>query len=130
MSSSYSYLQDVLLSLFSHKLDFNIPNRNLEIDYLRFIFLKVKTQDIDGTIISPTIDIDEIWHTHLLHNKNYLDMCLKINFIIYHCPERAEDMQEIKDKRIEMFKNIYYEHFQSYPLSMQKECSPPVKNLY
>jgi hypothetical protein len=112
--------QDVLVKLFSHKLPFVVQNKKLEMDYLRFLYLKVVTQDINGTIISPTIDIDEIWHTHLLHNKDYFDMCLNINFLIYHYPERADDMEEVKNQRIDMFKQLYYKHFQILPYEASK----------
>ena len=127
----------VLNILFLHKMPFSIPDKRLEIDYLRFIYLKVVSQDVDGTIISPTIDIDEIWHTHLLHNKDYLDMCLSINFIVYHYPERAENTYEVKSKRIDNFKKLYYEHFQTFPYDITddlyakkddtKQYSPPVQ---
>jgi hypothetical protein len=118
-------------------MPFSIPDKRLEIDYLRFIYLKVVTQDVDGTIISPTIEIDEIWHTHLLHNKDYIDMCLSINFIVYHYPERAENTYEVKSKRIDNFKKLYYEHFQTFPYDITddlyakkddiKQYSPPVQ---
>jgi hypothetical protein len=120
---------DVLSKLFLHKLPFTISDKRLEIDYLRFIYLKVVTQDVDGTIISPTIEIDEIWHTHLLHNKNYLDMCIKINFIVYHYPEREDDTQEVKNKRIDIFKQLYYKHFQIlqyHDKYQEKEYSTPI----
>ncbi len=106
---------NVLTTLFLHGLPFPVPNKRLIIDYLRFIYLKVITQDVNGTIISPTIEIDEIWHTHLLHNKNYLDMCLSINFIVYHYPERADDTQEVKNKRIDNFRKLYYKYFHIMP---------------
>jgi large subunit ribosomal protein L40e/ubiquitin C len=73
------------------------------------------TEDIDGTLISPTIEIDEVWHQHLLYNKDYFDMCIKINFIVYHYPERSDDSLKVKNKRIEVFKIIYQEYFQNIP---------------
>jgi hypothetical protein len=108
-------------------MPFSIPNKRLEIDYLRFIYLKVITQDVDGTIISPTIEIDEIWHQHLLHNKNYFDMCLNINFIVYHYPERSEDTEEVKSKRIDNFKKLYYEYFQIMPYDITDNLYTPVE---
>lgn len=113
----------ILVTLFKHKLPFTIANSKLELDYLRFIYLKVITQDIDGTIISPTTDIDEIWHTHLLHNKDYLDMCLNINFIVYHYPERANDTEQVKNNRIENFKKIYYQYFKTLPYDVSNNLN-------
>jgi hypothetical protein len=114
----------VLNTLFLHKMPFSIPDKRLEIDYLRFIYLKVITQDVNGTIISPTIEIDEIWHQHLLHNKNYFDMCLNINFIVYHYPERADDTEEVKNKRIDNFKKLYYKYFQISPYEVIPDLKP------
>jgi hypothetical protein len=119
---------DVLLKLFVHKLPFTIPDAKLEMDYLRFIYLKVVTQDVYGTIISPTTEIDEVWHTHLLHNKNYLDMCLNINFIVYHYPEKANDTEEVKNKRIEMFKKLYYQYFKTIPYDIINNISSIAPN--
>ena len=118
-------INDVYIKLCKRILPFTILDKKLELDYLRFIYFKVVTEDVDGTIISPTIEIDEIWHNHLLHNKDYLDMCLDINFIVYHYPERINDTQEVKDKRIEKFKQLYFKYFQNMPTE-NKDCSPPV----
>lgn len=125
---NYNSNYSILLTLFKHKLPFTITESKLELDYLRFIYLKVVSQDINGTIISPTIDIDEIWHTHLLYNKDYLDMCLKINFIVYHYPERSNDTDEVKNKRIEMFKKIYYEYFKTLPYDVSEQNISSIAN--
>jgi hypothetical protein len=116
--------RNVLNILFLHKMPFSISNKKLEIDYLRFIYLKVITQDVNGSIISPTIEIDEIWHQHLLHNKNYFDMCLSINFIVYHYPERADDTEEVKNKRIDNFRKLYYKYFQTVPFEVMHDLTP------
>ncbi len=118
----------VLNTLFLHKMPFSIPDKRLEIDYLRFIYLKVMTQDVNGTILSPTIEIDEIWHQHLLHNKNYFDMCLSINFIVYHYPERADDTEEVKNKRINNFRKLYYKYFQTTPYVVLQDLTPVSDN--
>lgn len=106
---------DLLSKLYSHKLPFQVYNPKLETDYKRFIFLKTVTNDIDGTFISPTVEIDDVWHQHLLYNKDYYDMCIKINFIVFHYPQRSEDSTEVKDKRIDTFKQKYFDFFQNIP---------------
>ncbi len=95
----------------SFGLPFVVIDENLKNDYLKFLALKVFTQDIDGSIISPTIQIDEIWHHHLLYNKHYLDMCTHINFIIYHWPNRENDSEAIKNVRRQNFISLYNEYF-------------------
>jgi hypothetical protein len=113
--SKLQNMDGLLNKLYTHTLPFQINNSKLENDYKRFIFLKMVTQDIDGTTISPTIEIDEMWHQHLLYNKDYLEMCVKINFIVFHYPERSDDSLENKNKRIETFKKKYQEYFQNIP---------------
>jgi hypothetical protein len=98
----------------SFGLPFDIPNKNLKSDYLKFLSLKVFTQDLDGTIISPTIEIDEIWHHHLLYNKHYFDMCSYIQFIIYHWPEREQDFESVKHIRRQKFISLYNKYFSDY----------------
>lgn len=120
---------DVLINkLYTHNLPFKINNSKLENDYKRFIFLKMVTQDLDGKIISPTVEIDEVWHRHLLYNKDYLDMCLKINFIVFHYPERSDDSSEIKNKRILTFKQKYHEYFQNIPFGYIDNNAYPLVN--
>jgi large subunit ribosomal protein L40e/ubiquitin C len=113
--SKLQMIDGLLNKLYQHPLPFQINNAKLENDYKRFIFIKMVTQDIDGTVISPTIDIDEVWHQHLLYNKDYLEMCIKINFIVYHYPQHSDDSIKVKNKRIETFKIIYQEYFQNIP---------------
>ena len=84
---------------------------DLKNEYFKFITMKVYTQDLDGTIISPSIEVDQIWHTHLLYNKHYLDMCTNINFIIYHHPERENDDEFTKNIRRNNFINLCSHHF-------------------
>ena len=106
--------QSIFDKLNSFGLPFVIPNENLKSDYLKFLSLKVFTQDLDGTTISPTIEIDDIWHNHLLYNKHYFDMCSHIQFIIYHCPEREQDSESVKQIRRRKFIKLYNEYFSDY----------------
>lgn len=100
--------------LFSNIKSFKLPfeiNENYEETYKKFICLKIFTNDIDGTYISPSYELDKIWHRHLLYNKNYLDMCIKLGQIIYHFPERALDSQAVINKRIGNMIELYTQYF-------------------
>lgn len=91
-------------------LPFEISEYDKEI-YYKFLCLKVFTNDINGTILSPTIDLDRIWHKHLLYNKHYLDICNKLDFIIYHYPENSSHSDKQKKNRIENLKYQLYTYF-------------------
>jgi hypothetical protein len=95
----------------------------LKDEYFKFLALKVYTEDLDGAIISPSLEVDQIWHTHLLYNKHYLDMCININFIIYHYPERENDNELTKIVRRNNFTDLCNYHFPSVkPKIPQKIC--------
>ncbi len=100
-----------------HKLPFHICDKKLVEDYYKFISLKVYTKDTYGTIISPTAEIDEIWHQHLLHNFDYIEMCTKINCLIFHWPERENDPIEEKMLRRNTFFELYVKFFPVYKKS-------------
>jgi hypothetical protein len=100
-----------------HKLPFHICDKKLVEDYYKFISLKVYTKDTYGTIISPTSEIDEVWHQHLLHNFDYIEMCTKINCLIFHWPERENDSIEEKMLRRNTFFELYVKFFPVYKKS-------------
>ena len=100
--------------LVSHKLPFQIRDKRLVEDYNKFISLKVYTKDTHGLILSPTAEIDEIWHEHLLHNFDYIEMCTKINCLVFHWPEREKDSIEDKTLRRETFFELYLKFFPTY----------------
>jgi hypothetical protein len=103
-------LKLLFLNIKSFKLPFEI-NEKYEETYKKFLCLKVFTNDIDGLYISPSYELDKIWHRHLLYNKNYLDMCIKLGQIIYHFPERALDSQAVINTRIGNMIELYTQYF-------------------
>ncbi len=107
-----SYSVTIYNKLIQIGLPFSVQEE-LKDEYFKFLTMKVYTQDIDGTIISPSIEVDNIWHKHLLYNKHYLDMCININFIIYHYPERENDNEFEKNIRRNNFIDLCKQHFPS-----------------
>jgi hypothetical protein len=100
-----------------HKLPFHICDKQLVEDYYKFISLKVYTKDTHGVILSPTAEIDEVWHEHLLHNFDYIEMCTKINSLVFHWPEREKDSIEEKTLRRNTFFELYLKYFPTYKKS-------------
>jgi len=109
--TSYQSPQMIFDKLYSYGLPFNVPNETLKNDYLKFLALKVFIQDTDGLQISPSVEIDEIWHHHLLYNKHYLEMATYIDFLVYHYPERENDLELEKIARRENYIKLYSMYF-------------------
>jgi hypothetical protein len=75
-------------------------------------FLTIKYKEKEE--VSPTIEIDQIWHQLLLNPLLYIELCYLITDskeIIDHNPERANDPIEEINKRRKIFENIYYTYF-------------------
>jgi len=65
-------------------------------DYCRFLALKVAAKDWYASLLSPPVEVDQIWHTHLLDTLNYEEVCAAIGVphdvrIIHHDPEGGTD---------------------------------------
>ena len=100
--------------IFMRKLPFetqyNIQSE-LKNAYYKFIVLKVIANDTDGLILSPTSEIDKVWHYHLEYNKDYNEMCKILNYDVYHWPNRFYDPDYQKSKRLDMTIELYQKHF-------------------
>jgi len=105
-------------------------------DYQVFILCKVITEDLKVDVetkrlrLSPTEQIDEVWHQHLLRPVSYYEMCRKLyeakrkldvvegkggilvdrmidglDCIIDHTPESSNDSEEMKYERYKVTKS-------------------------
>lgn len=80
--------------------------------YAQFVTLKVKENDYDATLLSPTDIIDQIWHTHILDTRAYLEcnQGLLKNKFIHHDPFGAID-QVARQGRVITAMTAYKQHF-------------------
>mmetsp|Transcript_20334 Transcript_20334/g.29194 ORF Transcript_20334/g.29194 Transcript_20334/m.29194 type:complete len:239 (+) Transcript_20334:80-796(+) len=81
-------------------------------EYIRFIELKCAIRDIDSNILSPSPIIDQVWHTHILDTRAYLNDTETIHRrvigdeqfkFLHHSPDNAHNVQRIlrlKDTRM------------------------------
>ena len=73
--------------------------------YKNFLYLSKKYKEYR---FSPSTQIDEIWHAHILYTKDYHEMCEKVfGFYLHHQPtinesDHAEDVKGL-EKLLEMF---------------------------
>jgi hypothetical protein len=86
-----------------------IPAPKLEflLDYQVFLLCKIVANDLnyrDGNtrlMLSPTVEVDSIWHTHMLNPRAYQQMCTVLGGVVDHCYEGTDDTFSTKAERIE-----------------------------
>ena len=80
-------------------------------EYLKFLFLKAIAKDTDARHLSPSGEVDAIWHLHLLDTRSYMracNECLDVSFI-HHDPNGGKDRNQ--DWRFTNTKQFYKEVF-------------------
>lgn len=79
---------------------------NVIFEYIRFLNLR----NLDEKL-SPSDDIDKVWHTHILNTKLYYEYCqTNFNKFIHHDLNDADDQQARKirlDNSIKKYNEIY-----------------------
>jgi hypothetical protein len=87
------------------------------IQYRNFLYLKKK---YDGKyVLPPSYDMDEVWHAHILHTKDYCDFCDQVyGGYLHHHPHHGKD-NSITDEELEaMFEaqtqRLYFQEFGQY----------------
>lgn len=85
--------------------------------YKNFLFLKKKHSHLS---LVPTREIDEFWHNHILHTKNYWHDCMQIfGYYFHHEPASPNDnTQQLIDDYL-ITKQLYLEEFKT-PLQLQR----------
>ena len=79
---------------------------NVAFEYSRFLKLRSLNEQL-----SPSDDIDKLWHQHLLNTKNYYNYCFaKFNKFVHHDPTDSSD-QQARQKRLANTIQIYVNTF-------------------
>lgn len=83
-----------------------------------FILKKYAYTQQQGLELPPSIDIDEVWHNHILHTKAYTDFCNKVfGQYLHHNPGHGTDAGEAYEKFERMFEitqELYYKETGDY----------------
>ena len=84
-------------------------------EYGKFLLLKIITKDYDHIKLSPSIQINKIWHLHLLYPKHYYLFCKNQTNgkIINHSPDAKYDGKD--KKRLRDTLRIYHTIFGDPP---------------
>ncbi len=86
--TNYNKIKDFKIDIFNKYESDDMSKYHLE-KHLK-IFLVLKSMD---TEVSPSFQIDRIWHHFLLYTKMYQDFCETLGTFIHHCPEFNPDDQ-------------------------------------
>lgn len=79
-------------------------------EYKKFIWLSTIMY------VSPSHQIDQVWHTHILYTKDYTEMCMKLKGkYIHHNPTSSKEKSERKaDPYFDTLRK-YEDYFGSVP---------------
>ena len=80
---------------------------------------QTKREDLDATVLSPSGEVDAIWHCHLLDTRDYMSACtylLSRDDMIHHDPDGGDDAAAQK-RRLSRTREDYREIFGYLPSS-------------
>ena len=85
--------------------------------YRNYLFLRKKYPD---HTLPPSKDIDEVWHAHILHTKEYRNFCMQVfsdrdNGYLDHFPQQInpESLRRVASS-FEQTQGLYYREFGNY----------------
>lgn len=68
--------------------------------YKMFLTFKKSFEDWDAKKLSPSVPVDQMWHQHILDNRNYNKDCeLLVGQVIFHDPDGGLD-EDAREERI------------------------------
>lgn len=95
-------------------------------EYKKFVFLAKHA----GHKVTPSIEVDEVWHLHMIYTRSYWnDMCKTINFDLHHGPTKGGKAEGDKfndwySKTLESYKTYFGEPPSQYWPSNEKRFAP------
>ncbi len=115
MELAIKYIEDLDLNYLAERL---IQKENWKADealdavrrYKNFLKLICKNP---GVMAPPALDMDEVWHAHILHTHNYTQDCKRIfGKYLHHSPSSGtEEEQAMLKNAGEHFSQLYVKEF-------------------
>lgn len=85
--------------------------------YKNFLYINKKYQQ-DYAVLPPLLEVDEIWHHHILDTRSYIKDCEKIfGYYFHHYPyfgTRGQSDKNNLDRAFRMVQELYKEEFGCY----------------
>ncbi len=79
--------------------------------YKKWLLL-IKLHENQYETFVPTREIDEFWHNHILHTKNYFTDCYSIfGFYLHHLPSSPEEDVKTLVNNFQKTKQYYFAAF-------------------
>ena len=91
-------------------------------EYKKFMFLAIVGKDP----VTPSLEVDEVWHMHMLYSRSYKDFCDTFNSgrFIHHGPGRGGKEDE---KFIDWYENTKQHYFMWFSKTPPEDIWPPSK---
>lgn len=78
------------------------------LEYKRFVYLAITSRQE----VTPSMDIDEVWHTHILHTRSYTKFTKEIGQSFHHdpgMPNARGDYQEQYLRTLALYQSTFNE---------------------
>ncbi len=93
--------------------------------YRNYLFLKHKyrAQYLPDQL-PPSYEIDEVWHAHILHTRDYVHFCNRVfNEYLHHSPHHGQNQELSLEQMADLFaetQKLYYKEFGDYIRSIKR----------
>lgn len=96
--------------------------------YLAFLYLHDRYPHLQ---LAPSLDIDQVWHCHILDTQKYAEDCeLLFGYMIHHFPYlglRGVQDRHNQSDAYRLTKRLFAKHFKTYSIaqnSLPGDCEP------
>ena len=67
-------------------------------------------------VVTPSVQVDEVWHLHMIYTRSYKEFCELLGVFIHHGPTKGGEQENTKYiNQYERTLELYKEHFGDYP---------------
>lgn len=85
----------------------------LVVQYRHYMYLRAKYYT--NHMLPPSLQIDEIWHNHILHTRKYIEFCNCIfGEYLHHNPSNQHTTSLKIENAFHDTQNLYFKEFGSY----------------
>lgn len=86
--------------------------------YKNFMYLLHKYHGVSGKKLVPSVEVDEIWHHHILDTRSYAKDCETVyGYFMHHFPYfgmRGDDDFKDLNQSFSLTQELYFEEFEEY----------------
>ena len=108
----YSLNLDPIIYRLSHVYKWSRKDAREAVEqYRNYIFLRKKYFPQD---FPPSQDIDEVWHAHILHTKDYINFCQQVFGSYFHHNPGSEDTAVFAEQFERETQELYNKEFGDY----------------